>query len=93
MLTFACLKASTDERSGILEHIFETWNELGRPAVAAHREEGLLFDCLESTTRDLPELSPIGRLAWLMVAPDQQSDIERSVREGGSRWAEATRVD
>ncbi len=93
LLTFACLKASTAERSGILEQIFETWDEIGRPAVAAHREEGLLFDCLESTTRDLPELSPIGRLAWLVVGPDQQSDIERSVREGGSRWAEAMRSD
>lgn len=93
LLTFACLKASAADQSGILKQIIDTWDEMGCPAVAERRAERLLFDCLESTTRDLPELSPIGRLAWLVVGADQQSGIERTIREGGSRWADAMRAD
>ncbi len=91
LLTFACLKAASGGPCAIVDQIAVTWDELGRPAIDDHREDRLVLECLASTTRDIPELSPIGRLAWLVVAPPQQRAIEQALRNGKPAWVEVLR--
>lgn len=86
LLTFACLKASTADSSDLLEQIVETWEEMCRPPIASRDNERLMIDCLESTTRDPPELSPIGRLAWAVAGPGLQSRIEAALVDGRPGW-------
>ncbi|MFQ5423811.1 MAG: hypothetical protein ACE5F9_07505 [Phycisphaerae bacterium] len=93
LLTFACLKAASRGPGAIVEQIAVTWDELGRPAIGDHREDRLVLECLASTTRDIPQLSPIGRLAWLVVAPPEQCAIEQALRNGKLAWVEVMRPE
>jgi len=94
LLTFAGLKASEGEGSDIIEQVVRTWEEMGRPAITAQREDRVMMDCLETEGRAGPELSAVGRLVWLMVGPAQRARIEPPEGEdrgGRPGWAAALR--
>ncbi len=70
LLTFACLKATDGPGSDIAAQLAATWREMKRPDLLRRPEDRLLLACLAETTPGLPELSDLGRLAWLMVGPE-----------------------
>lgn len=76
LLTFAALKAASPGGGDWTTLLAATWQEVGRPDPFKSREDARTLACLESTTRDPPLLSPLGRLAWLVSGPDCQSRIE-----------------
>ena len=79
LLTFAALKAAGPGGGDWIALLAATWHEVGRPDPARTPEDARTLACLESTTRDPPKLSPLGRLAWLVSGPDWQSRIEKTV--------------
>lgn len=76
LLTFACLKAREAAPSDVLEQIAKTWMEMKRPRLFQAAEERILADVLEATTRAAPPLSELGRLAWCVVSPTEQTRVE-----------------
>lgn len=76
LLTFAALKAASPAGGDWVALLAATWHEVGRPDPTATREDARTLACLESTTRDPPLLSPLGRLAWLVSGPSAQARIE-----------------
>jgi hypothetical protein len=88
LLTFACLKASDGEDSDLIEQITTTWHEMKKPDILRRQEDRLLLDCLETASAKAPpSLSPLGRLAWLVVGPVLRDRIERLVAGNDPRWA------
>ena len=91
LLTFATLKArdrgyqqspgnvevADAGYSDFVERVTETWEEMKRPEIARKPQDQQVLDCLESTTRDAPALSPLGRLIWLVSSPTDQSRLEQ----------------
>ena len=92
LLTFASLKATSGDSSDIAEQIIRTWREMNRTVMGRHSRENLLFSCLESTTRDAPDLSPVGRLIWRVVGPQQQLKMEKWLESKQGFMAEALRA-
>lgn len=87
LLAFACLKSADGEDSQIIDQVISTWYEMKQPDLLRRKEDRLLLNCLASTTRETPPLSPLGRLVWAVVGPKFQSEIEAAVA-GGERWRE-----
>lgn len=83
MLTFACLKASDGPDSDIVEQMIRTWHEMREPNLLHREEDRLMVECLASTTAP-PALSPLGRLIWLTVSPDQQGKIQKMLTNGSA---------
>ena len=77
LLTFAALKAAGPAGGDWITLLAATWHEVGRPDPARTPEDARTLACLESTTRDPPLLSPLGRLAWLVSGPEAQARIEQ----------------
>ena len=76
LLTFAALKAASPTGGDWITLLAATWHEVGRPDPAQTPEDARTLVCLESTTRDPPLLSPLGRLAWLVSGPSGQARME-----------------
>lgn len=81
LLTFAALKAAEGESGDIIEQIVTTWREMKEPDVLAHEEDRIMLECLATTTGKGPALSALGRMAWVMVSPAQQSRLEQLLLE------------
>lgn len=77
LLTFTCLKVAGPAGGDWLVRLVETWREMGRPRLLVRPEDRAAMDCLGSTTRDPPALSPLGLLAWLAGGPPAQARLER----------------
>jgi hypothetical protein len=77
LLAFACLKATEGEDSDIVEKMISTWNEMRQPDVQRRKEDRFLLACIEATSERPPALSPLGRLAWLVVNASLRSKILR----------------
>lgn len=78
LLAFACLKAADGKDSDIVEQIITTWREMKQPDVLRQKQDRLLLACLESTTGKMPDLPPLGRLAWLVVGPALRPRVQAS---------------
>jgi len=91
LMTFACLKAADGEDSDIVEQVVKTWWEMKQPAIARKRGDREMLNCLAVTTPKCPALSPLGRLAWLSVSPQQRSRIGRLTENAVPAWAEPLR--
>jgi hypothetical protein len=88
LLTFACLKAADGQDSDLVEQITTTWQEMKNPDILHRQQDRLLLDCLEATCGQAPaSLSPLGRLAWLVVGPVLRDRIERLVTGDDACWA------
>lgn len=87
LMTFACLKASSQPAEALVPRLIETWHELRRPAIGQRAVEEPLLTCLAATTRDAPRLSSLGRLAWLTASPLVQSQIEQAQRSLRPDWS------
>lgn len=83
LLTFAALKAASPGGGDWIALLAATWHEVGRPDPVRSPEDARTLACLESTTRDPPVLSPLGRLAWLVSGPEGQTRIEEILRQPG----------
>jgi hypothetical protein len=83
LLTFACLKAGEGSDSDLVEQIAVTWQEMKRPELLKRREDRLLLECLDVTVGPAPALSPLGRLAWLVVGPPLRPRVEQLFAERG----------
>ena len=86
LMTFACLKAGSPESPGLVEQMVATWQEMGRPAMLAAEVERTAFDGLVSSEGRLPNLSPLGRLAWLASSEAGRAEIETAI-EDRTAWA------
>lgn len=87
LLSFACLKSADGEDPQIVEQIIETWRQMKRPGITRQRADRLLLDCLESASPIPSGLSPLGRLAWLVIGPSLRKQIEQAVADA-ERWPE-----
>jgi len=85
LLTFTALKAASPAGGDWITLLVATWHETGCPDIGETREDAQTLKCLESTTRDPPMLSPLGRLAWLVSGPHGQERIEQALlqKSGG----------
>ncbi len=81
LLTFACLKASEGPNSDIVEQLMRTWHEMREPDLIRHRDDRIMLECLGST-ESAPPLSPLGRLIWLTVSPNQREKINKLTANG-----------
>ena len=79
LLTFTALKAASPSGGDWITLLAATWHEIGSPDPGQSPEDAKTFKCLESTTRDPPLLSPLGRLAWLVSGPAGQARIEQAL--------------
>jgi hypothetical protein len=80
LLTFAALKVASGMPGELVEHMVATWREMKEPRLLRRREDRILLDCLEATTRDPPALSALGRVVWAVSSPVQQSRIESALK-------------
>ncbi|MBN2561329.1 MAG: hypothetical protein JXQ75_10410 [Phycisphaerae bacterium] len=80
LLTFACLKATEGEDSDIVEQIITTWHEMSQPDILRQKQDRLMLACLGSTADETPDLPPLGRLAWLVVAPHLRPKVQQTFR-------------
>jgi len=81
LLTFAALKAASPGGGDWITLLAATWHEVGRPHPGESPVDARTLACLESTTRDPPVLSPLGRLAWLVSGPEAHARIEEILRQ------------
>lgn len=81
LLTFTALKAASPAGGDWITLLAATWREIGSPDPEQTPEDAQTLKCLESTTRDPPLLSPLGRLAWLVSGPEGQARIERALHD------------
>ena len=77
LLTFACLKAGEGSDSDVVDQIAITWDEMKRPEPLKCREDRLLLECLDTTVGPAPRLTPLGRLAWLVVGAALRPRVEQ----------------
>ncbi len=82
LLTFACLKSTDGPSSDFPAQLALTWQQMQRPPLLRRAEDRLLVACLAETTPGVPELSDLGRLAWLVVGPELRPAVAE--RFGGS---------
>jgi len=87
LLSFACLKSADGEDPRIVEQIIATWHQMKRPEMTRRRADRLLLDCLASVSPVPPGMSPLGRLAWLVLGPSLRGRIEQALEDTG-RWPE-----
>ncbi len=91
LMTFACLKAAASESPSLVEQMVATWHEMGRPSLPAAEVERTAFEGLAPSGGRLPNLSPLGRLAWLASSEAGRAEIETAIERGGTGWAAALR--
>jgi hypothetical protein len=77
LLTFACLKAPDGEDSDVVEQIITTWHEMKKPDLLRRKQDQRLMACLQATIDQAPSLSPLGRLAWLVVGPVLRPKVQQ----------------
>jgi hypothetical protein len=79
LLTFACLKARSNDSADIIDQVLATWEEMHRPNILRKVEDRRLLDGLTETTREAPRLSPLGRMIWLVTGPATHKDRRAAV--------------
>ena len=94
LLVFALQMLGDADVEGLLECLVETWQESGRPMLAAHRLERDVLDCLGADCAVPSRASALGAALWRLPLPELRRQVASVLNSPSPPpWARPLRIE